>query len=138
MIIPLEPHLEGTAEKRFFSVARQIMGHQKRRQPSHIPPLVESEAARAAHDVDLNGQADRYVACVRILGDLAQLRWSLEESPYGLELHSPMVQDGQVRTPDEARARKEAIRAELRPRVHQQFEDKAVRAFIRQMESPSA
>jgi|SRR5579859_885963 len=138
MIIPLEPKLEGLAEKRFFGIARQILQCQKAREPQRISILVDDEAHRAAGNAELNGQVDRYVACIRILGDLAQLRWTLEETDYGLELRSPKAHDERVRTPEEARARKDAIRAELRPRVHQQFEDKSVRAFIRQMESPSA
>lgn len=138
MIIPLEPHLEGLAEKRFFSVARQILDRQSAGESQRIGNLVDTEAKRAASLRELNGQTDRYTACVRVLGDLAQLRWALVETGYGLELHSPRPHDDRVTTPDEARARKDAIRKELRPRVLQQFEDKSVRAFIRQMERPSA
>lgn len=138
MIIPLEPRLEGLAEKRFFSVARQILDRQNEGDPKRIASLVDAEASRASRLRELNGQSDRYAACVRVLGDLAQLRWSLVESGYGLELHSPRRQDERVHTPDEARARKEVIRNELRPRVQQQFEDKSVRAFIRRLERPTA
>lgn len=138
MIIPLEPKLEGLAEKRFFGIARQMMQSQKAREPQRISALVKDEARRARANAELNGQVERYVASVRILGDLAQLRWTLEESDYGIELHSPKAHDERVHTPEQARARKDSIRAELRPRVQQQFEDKSVRAFIRQIESPSA
>src|SRR3712207_7030575 len=48
-----------------------------------------------------------YTTLFRSLGDLAQLRWSLVESGYGLELHSPRPHDGRVTTSDEARARKD-------------------------------
>ncbi|MET2833052.1 Druantia anti-phage system protein DruA [Mesorhizobium shangrilense] len=137
MIIPLDPNLEGLAEKRFFSVARQISDRQEEGNSRRISAIVETEAARASSLPELNGQTDRYAACIRVLGDLAQLRWALVESGYGLELHSPRPQDESVVTPEQARARKDAIRKELRPRVQQQFEDKSVRAFIRQMERPS-
>ena len=69
-------------------------------------------------------------------GDLAQLRWSLVESRYGLELHSPRPQDDRVANPAQSRQRKAAIRNELRPRVLQQFSDRNVRKFIRKMECP--
>ena len=73
-----------------------------------------------------------------MLGDLAQLRWTLVESGYGLELHSPRPQDERVSDPAQARRRKEAIRNELRARVQQQFSDANVRKFIRRMERPRA
>src|SRR6266851_751762 len=138
MIISLDPNLEGLAEKRFFSVARQILDRQKHGDPWRISTIVETEANRAASLRELNGQTERYAACIRVLGDLAQLRWSLVESGYGVELQSPRPHGEHVSTPDQARARKEAIRKELKPRLQEQFEDKNVRAFIRQMERPSA
>ena len=85
----------------------------------------------------LGGQCGEYTACVRVLGDLAQLRWRLVESGYGIELHSPRPQDRRVSDPVQSRLRKEAIRNELRPRVLQQFSDRNVRKFIRRMECPS-
>ena len=73
-----------------------------------------------------------------MLGDLAQLRWRLVESGYGLELHSPRRRDERVRGAAAARRRKEAVRNELRPRLRQQFSDPHVRKFIRRMEHPPA
>ena len=137
MIIPLEPKLEGLAERRFFSFARQLLDRQTVGDPGPISSLVEGEAARATGLRELGDQCDEYSACVRVLGDLAQLRWRLVESGYGLELHSPRPQDERVSSPAEARRRKESIRRELRPRVLQQFADENVRKFIRRMESPS-
>ena len=138
MIIPLEPKLEGFAERRFFSFARQMLDRQAAGESERISALVETEAARASGLRDLEGQCDEYTACVRVLGDLAQLRWALVESGYGLELHSPRPQDERVSGPAQARRRKEAIRSELRPRVLQQFSNANVRKFIRRMERPPA
>ena len=137
MIIPLESKLEGLAERRFFSFARQLLDRQRSGDSGPISSLVESEAAHASGLRELGDQSDEYAACVRVLGDLAQLRWRLVESGYGLELHSPRPQDERVSDPTEARRRKDSIRNELRPRVLQQFADSNVRKFIRRMESPS-
>ena len=136
MIIPLEPKLEGLAERRFYSFARQMLDRQGEGGHDRISALVETETNRAAALPELKGQSDEYTACVRVLGDLAHLRWTLVESGYGFELHSPRPQDGRISEPCEGRRRKEAIRNELRPRVLQQFEDHNVRKFIRKMERP--
>ena len=137
MMIPLEPKLEGLAERRFLSFARQVLDCQKAGDPVRISSLVESETMRASDLSDLEGQRDEYTACVRVLGDLAQLRWQLVESGYGIELHSPRPQDNRVADPVQSRRRKEAIRNELRPRVLQQFSDRNVRKFIQRMERPA-
>lgn len=137
MIIPLEPRLEGLAERRFFSFARQMLDRQAR-DPERIGSLVKDETTRVSGLDDLKGQSHEYTACVRVLGDLAQLRWTLVESGYGLELHSPRPQDKRVSGPVQARRRKDAIRAELRPRVLQQFADPNVRKFIQRVERPPA
>ena len=136
MIIPLEPRLEGLAERRFFSFARQVLDRQTTGDTTRIGALVEGEVTRASGLRDLGRQRDEYTACVRVLGDLAQLRWSLVESGYGIELHSPRPQDDRVANPAQSRLRKEAIRNQLRPRVLQQFSDRNVRKFIRRMERP--
>ena len=138
MIIPLEPKLEGLAERRFFSFAQQMLDRQAAEDPERIGALVESEAQRAARLQDVKSQCEEYTACVRVLGDLAQLRWRLVESGYGLELHSPRPRDERVSGTAAARRRKEVIRNELRPRLLQQFSDPNVRKFIRRMEFPPA
>ena len=136
MIIPLEPNLEGLAERRFFSFARQMLDRQVEGDSDRISALVESETQRAVGLGELRGQCDEYKACVRVLGDLAQLRWQLVDSGYGLELHSPRPQDGRVSDAVQVQRRKEAIRNELRPRVVQQFANPSVRKFIRRAERP--
>ena len=138
MIIPLEPSLEGLAERRFLSFARQMLDRQVAGDRERISALVESETTRASGLRELEGQRDDYTACVRVLGDLAQLRWKLVESGHGLELHSPRPQDARTSAPCELRRRKEAIRNELRPRVLQQFADPSVRRFIGRLERPKA
>ena len=138
MIIPLEPSLEGLSERRFLSFARQMLDGQAAGDQERISALVEAETVRASELSELEGQRAEYTACVRVLGDLAQLRWKLVESGHGLELHSPRPQDARTSTPCEVRRRKEAIRKELRPRVLQQFAGRHVRQFIRRLERPAA
>ena len=138
MIIPLEPNLEGLAERRFFSFARQMLDRQAAGDADRIGVLVDAEARRAAELGELRGQCDEYRACVRVLGDLAQLRWRLVDSGYGLELHSPRPQDEWVSDPEQVQRRKQAIRNELKPRVLQQFANPSVRKFIRRTERPPA
>ena len=138
MIIPLEPSLEGLAERRFLSFARQMLDRQVAGDQQRISALVETETMHAPELRELKGQCDEYTACVRVLGDLAQLRWKLVESGHGLELHSPRPQDARTSAPCEIRQRKQAIRNELRPRVMQQFADPHVRQFIRKMERTGA
>ena len=112
---------------------RQVAGDRDR-----ISALVETETMHASELREFKGQCDEYTACVRVLGDLAQLRWKLVESGHGLELHSPRPQDARTSSSCEMRQRKEAIRNELRPRVMQQFADPHVRKFIRKMERTGA
>ncbi len=138
MIIPLEPRLEGLAERRFFSFAQQLRDYQSKGDLGRISALVEGETIAVSDQPDLGGQHEEYTACVRVLGDLAQLRWKLVESGYGLELHSPLPQDSRVSGPIQSIRRKEAIRSELRPRVLRQFSDPNVRKFIQRMERPPA
>ena len=85
---------------------------------------------------ELEGQRAEYTACVRVLGDLAQLRWRLVKSGHGLELHSPRPQDRRRSVPCEMQRRKEAVRRELRPRLRRQFADSNVRKFIDRLERP--
>ena len=138
MIIPLEPHLDGLAERRFFSFARQVLDRQHTGDSRQIAALVENEASRAPQLRDLKGQSDEYKACIRVLGDLAHLRWKLVENRFGLELHSPRPHDDPLSGNLATRMHKQAIRDELRPRLIQQFSDEHVQRFISRMERPPA
>ncbi len=137
MIIPLEPKLEGLAKRRFVSFARQMLDRQAH-DPGRIGNLVKDETIRVSGLEDLKGQYHEYIACVRVLGDLAQLRWTLVDSGHGLELHSPQSQNNRVSSPTELRQRKDAIRTELRSRVLQQLSEPNVRKFVHKMECPPA
>lgn len=81
MIIPLEPKLEGLAERRFFGFARRLLERQADGAADRIGALVESETAEAPRLSDLRDQCDGYTDSVRGLGDLAQLRWMQPAPP---------------------------------------------------------
>ena len=136
MIIPLEPNLEGPAEKLFFDIARQILHCQEEGNARKISSIVEEEISRVNSPSDFEGPIDCYEACLRVLGDLAQLRWKLVENSYGIELHSPQSHNTDVMTPGEIRDLKETIRGELGQQRQRQFEDKHVKIFIQRMERP--
>ena len=138
MIIPLEPCLEGLAERRFLIFALQVLHEQEDGNKERISELVKSEAECAKEIPEIQGQRDEYTACVRVLGDLAQLRWRLVKSSHGLELQSPLPQNSRTSTPCDLKQHKEEIRNELRPRVQQQFSDRHVRQFIQRLEHPAA
>ena len=138
MIIPLEPSLKGLAERRFLSFARQVLAWQADRDQDRITALVEAESALAPRLREFEGLRDEYTACVRVLGDLARLRWTLVESRHGLELYSPHTHDARTSAPCDARQRKGAIRNQLCPRVLQQFADRHIRRFIERLERPTA
>ena len=137
MIIPLEPKLEGLAERRYCDFFRRLIDMQEVGDREGISALVEEESSLAYIIRDLRGQCESYVACVRVLGDLAHLGWKLEKSQYGLEIHSPRSNDELVSETDHLNVSKEAIRKQLRPRVLKQFEESSVRDFVNKMEQPS-
>ena len=56
MIIPLEPTLEGLAERRFFSFARQVLDRQVDGDQERITALVEAETGCAPEVRELKGQ----------------------------------------------------------------------------------
>ena len=136
MIISLEPTLTGLAETSFKKFAKRILARQAEGDMKGMGTLVEMETQHATSVVELTGQREEYVACVRVLGDLAKLRWQLVDSGYGLELHSPRPRNDRTSKSEQALHRKKLVRDELAPRVLQQFENPSVQKFIQQLERP--
>ena len=75
-----------------------------------------------------------YEACVRVLTDLARLRWRIVEQGYGFALENPKEIVG-GRSTGETIASKESLRGELRPVVDEQLRHPAILDFIAKMES---
>lgn len=138
MIIPLEPKLEGLAAKRFFNFARKIKDLQFEKNSIRINSLVKAETQLVPQIDVIIDQRDEYIACIHVLGDLAQLRWNLVENEYGFELHSPPIDEDRNSEQVHIDQHKERTRSELRPRLIQQFTNESVRNFITSVEHPKA
>src|SRR5215472_5807687 len=137
MISPIHPDLQGIAAERFFALGQELMRRQRSKQFDGLLGLMDREAAWADYEPGLNGDKDRYIACARVLIDLAKARWSVAEDRFGIELQSPEANIGQHLSPPEIEQGKRLVRAELQPLLDQQFGSSSVRKFIAQMEDPS-
>ncbi len=134
MLCPIFPQLEGIALERFHALSRQVMQQQQSGR-ARLDDLCENEVRWAAAQPGLNGSRDQYEACVRVLIDLARLRWRVQEDRFGFELVAPR---GGGFTPQQTHQYKAAVRAELQPQLSAQFAEPSVAKFIRQMERPTA
>src|SRR6185437_16129597 len=121
MISPVHPELQGIAAERFFALGQELMRRQRSKQFNGLVGLMDREAAWAEHERELNGDKQRYIACARVLIDLAKARWSVAEDRFGLELQSPEANIGYHPSPNEIEQRKRQVRAELQPLLDQQF-----------------
>ena len=135
MRCPIFPALEGAALQRFHALARQVMQQQRSGSLARFDELCESEVRWATGQTALNGSAERYEACARVLIDLAKLRWKIQEDRFGFELVSPR---GGGFTSQQVSEYKAAVRAELAPQIRAQFTEPSAVKFIRQMEQPPA
>jgi hypothetical protein len=137
MISPIHPNLEGIAAERFFALGQELMRRQRSKQIDGLVSLMDRETAWANHERGLNGDKSRYIACARVLIDLAKARWSVAEDRFGIELQSPDANICHQASPVEIENGKRQVRAELQPLLDQQFNSASVRKFITQMEQPT-
>ena len=79
MISPIHPDLQGIAAERFFALGQELMRRQRSNQIEGLLGLMDRETAWADHERGLNGDKERYVACARVLIDLAKARWSVAD-----------------------------------------------------------
>lgn len=136
MFSTIHHELEGLADERFRSLASQLRRLQRHGAPAErLDALCRDEILWAKNARDLHGCRERYEACVRVLTDLAKLRWKIVQDGFGVELATPNAR--KVRSSDIA-AYKQSVRLELDSQIRQQFDAKSVRDFIRQMENPTA
>ncbi|MBX3498937.1 MAG: DUF4338 domain-containing protein [Alphaproteobacteria bacterium] len=94
---------------------------------------LETEIAWCRSATNLGKTALAYEACVRVLTDLARLRWRVIEQGYGFALENPkeLVTGGSAQ---ETIANKDSLRNELRPVVEEQRRHPAIIDFIAKME----
>ncbi|MCY4430670.1 MAG: DUF4338 domain-containing protein [Rhodospirillales bacterium] len=133
MIVPIYPPLNGEAAERFHGFAMKLEDAQRTRSAVDMYHALAAEIdwCRSVTGFDENLLA--YEACVRVLSDLARLRWRIVEQGYGFALESR--RERVVGRPTaEVVALKELLRSELRPVVDEQRCQPAVLEFIARME----
>ena len=133
MIVPIYPPLDGEAAELFHAFAMKLADAQRTRSADDMNRALGAEIdwCRSATGLDQNLLA--YEACVRVLSDLARLRWRIVEQGYGFALESRRDKVG-ARPTAEIVALKELLRSELRPVVDEQRHQPAVLEFIARME----
>lgn len=136
MFSPIHHKLEGLAANRFRSFAGQLRRLQQQGAcAEHLDAICGDEMAWAKSAQGLNGCREKYEASIRLLTDLAKLRWRIVLDGFGIELAAPNARSVPSR---EVAAYKDAVRQELASQLRQQFSGKSVREFIRRMEKPVA
>src|SRR5580698_2942391 len=89
MIVPLFPPLDGEAAERFHAFASALAQAQRTGSKDQMAQALEHEVAWCRSAPFLGKKAISYEACVRILTDLARLRWRIVEQGYGFALENP-------------------------------------------------
>jgi hypothetical protein len=135
MIVPLFPPLDGEAAERFHAFATDLARLQRlgARGKGEMASVLDREVVWCRTAAHLGRNAAAYEACVRILHDLARMRWRIIEQGYGFALENPKELIG-GRPTAEIVAGKQTLRSELRPVVDEQLRNPAVMDFIRKME----
>lgn len=133
MIVPIFPPVEGEAAERFHAFASELADAQRAGEKDQMADALAREIAWCRSAPFLGKSAISYEACIRILTDLARLRWRIVEQGYGFALENPkeLVVGGPI---EKLIASKEAMRNELRPMVDEQRQHPAVVEFITKME----
>ena len=133
MIVPLFPPFDGEVAERFHAFATDLADAQREGSKEEMVDALAREVGWCRSTSYLGKKALPYEACVRILTDLARLRWRIVEQGYGFALENPKeLVSG--RPSKEIIASKEALRSELRPVVDEQRRNPAVVDFIAKME----
>ena len=133
MIVPIYPPLNGEIAERFHAFAVKLARAQRSGNVGDITGALEAEMSwcRSAKCIKENVLA--YEACIRVLSDLARLRWRIVEQGYGFALEN-RKESVRGRSTAELIASKEALRSELRSVVDEQKRHPAVVDFIARME----
>ena len=135
MFTTIRHDLEGLAAERFRSLAAQLRRLQQQGAAAErLDALCRDEIKWIESAVGLNGCREKYEACVRLLTDLAKLRWRIVLDGFGIELAAPNARKVSA---SQVAAYKDSVRMELESQLRHQFRATAVRDFIRRMEKPS-
>ena len=133
MIVPIFPPLDGEPAERFHAFATRLARAQLARDGNDMSNALAEEISWCRSASYSKKKVLAYEACVRVLSDLAQLRWRIIEQGYGfaLESHKETVRG---RSTAEVMAVKETLRREFKPVVDEQKRHPAVQDFIARME----
>ena len=133
MIVPIFPPLDGEAAEQFHAFATRLACAQRARNANDMGSALEEEIGwcRSARCSEENVLA--YEACIRVLFDLARLRWRIVEQGYGFALEN-RKESLRGRKTAEIMASKEMLRSELRSVVDEQKRHPTVVDFIARME----
>ena len=133
MIVPIFPPLDGEAAERFHAFALRLACAQRAGAANDMSSALEEEVrwCRSARFSRENILA--YEACIRVLSDLARLRWRIVEQGYGFALENRKERIS-GRPTAEIMASKKTLRSELQPVVDEQKRHPAVLDFIARME----
>ena len=133
MIVPIYPPLDGEAAERFHRFALKLADAQRTRNADDMNRALEAEIGWCRSVTGFGENLLAYEACVRVLSDLARLRWRIVEQGYGFALESR--RERVVGRPTaEIVALKELLRSELQAVVDEQRRHPAVLKFLARME----
>ena len=133
MIVPIFPPLDGERAERFHAFATRLARAQHARNGIDIRNALEEEICWCRTARFGEEELLAYEACIRILSDLARLRWRIVEQGYGFALEN-RKESVRGRPIAELVASKESLRRELQPVVDEQKRRPAVVDFIAKME----
>ena len=134
MIVPIFPPLDGERAERFHAFAMRLANAQRTGNGQDMRSALEEEIGWRRTTNCGDEELLAYEACVRVLSDLARLRWRIVEQGYGFALEN-RKESVRGRPIAELMASKEVLRRELQPVVDEQRQQPAVLNFIARMES---
>ena len=133
MIVPIFPPLNGESAERFRAFAMKLVCAQRARRANDMSSALEEEISWCQTAKCSEENVLAYKACIRVLSDLARLRWRIVEQGYGFALENRKERVG-GRSTAEIVTSKEMLRSELQPVVDEQKRHPAILDFITRME----
>ena len=88
MIVPIFPPLNGECAERFRAFAMKLVRAQRARSANDMSSALEEEISWCRSARCFEEYVLAYEACIRVLSDLARLRWRIVEQGYGFALEN--------------------------------------------------
>ncbi len=136
MFIRVYPPFEGFIAERFLVLAKQLENWQLIRDIEELEEIWIKEQEWIKSQSHLKSNKIKYDAAVRILIDLARLRWTIKQENAGIELNSPQFYPGNKVNADQISEYKTTVRTELNHICAEQFRQPSVKKFIERLENP--